>query len=176
MLAVDVEQLPAQLPQLGHGDEPAVDAADILAVRLDLPLDQQVSLLIRPHTVLPEPFQLRQTGENGVDQSRSGPGSDQIAAGPLPDDGPDGVHHDGFTCAGLAGEGVEPPVELDICRLDHRDILNMKQREHIKSPPWRGMALVMSLAERSFQHSVDLVAKLSRILIGPHDEDRGIIS
>ena len=44
MLAVDVQQLPAQLPELGHRQRPAVYPADVAPVSLDFPLEHQLLL------------------------------------------------------------------------------------------------------------------------------------
>ena len=53
VLAVYIEQLPAQLPQLGDRDKPAIEPTDIFSVRLDLPLNEEIPLLVRPADFAP---------------------------------------------------------------------------------------------------------------------------
>ena len=127
VLAVDVQQLPSQLPQLRQGHGTAVQTAGVLPVRPQLPLQQQDALGVRGNTLFLEPIQLRQVDELGADQGGFGAGADKVSGGASPQDGVQGVHHDGFACAGLAGEDVEARVELDVGGLDDRDIFNVKQ-------------------------------------------------
>ena len=47
MLAVDVEQEDADLPEGGNRRRPAVDAAAALSLGADLPLNEQGSVLLR---------------------------------------------------------------------------------------------------------------------------------
>ena len=129
VLAVDVQQLTPQLPQLGHGHQPPVHPADIPAVPLDLPLEEQ--LLPRRDPVFLQPAQPGHAGEHRVDQGRLRPGADQLPAGPLPQHRTDGVNDDGLARSGLTGQSVEARIELDIGPLDDRDILNVKQRKHL---------------------------------------------
>ena len=131
VLAVDVQQLPANPPQLGHGDGPAVGPADVFPVRSDLPLEQQRSVLLRRDAVLPESRQIRKNaGEGGADKGLLRSGADQLPGCPAPQHRAHGVDDDGFARAGLAGQGVETREELNIRLFDHRDILNVKHFQH----------------------------------------------
>ena len=125
VLAVDVDQLSAQLFEDGHGDGPSVDAADVFAVAIDLPLHQKLARLI-VHTVFLEPRKLRHIGEHGADESAVRPGANDVPVRPLAQDGRDGVDHDRFTGAGLAGQDVEAPVKGDLRLLDDGDIFDVE--------------------------------------------------
>ena len=52
-LAMDVDELKAQLPQNGNGKELPVDPADVLPIQVNLPLNE--SLLLIGHPVFLEP-------------------------------------------------------------------------------------------------------------------------
>jgi len=81
MLAVDVQQLPSQLPQLCQGHRTAVQTAGVLPVRPQLPLEQQDALGVRRDALFLEPIQLRQVDELGADQGGFGAGADQVTRG-----------------------------------------------------------------------------------------------
>lgn len=98
-----------------------------MAVRLDLPLDQQISILVRPSAVLLEPGQRRQAGKDGIDEGGSGPCPNQIPAGPLSDDGADSIHYNGLAGSRFPRQSVESLVELNVRRFDNCDILNVQQ-------------------------------------------------
>ena len=126
VLAVDVHQLLAQLPQLGHQQGPPVHPAGVFSVRLDGPLNEQLPVLVGARPLLLEPGQRGQVPEQGGHPGGLGPGADQVPAGTLPHDGPDGVDDNGFARPGLAGEDVEPLVKGDVRLGDHRDVLNVQ--------------------------------------------------
>jgi hypothetical protein len=46
LLAVDIQQLTAHIFELGYGDRPAIDPAEVFAVGQDLPLKKKLSVLI----------------------------------------------------------------------------------------------------------------------------------
>ena len=54
MLAVDVDELDAQLSQNGHGDQTSVDPADVFPVQENLPLDDGLRVVF--HAVVLEPL------------------------------------------------------------------------------------------------------------------------
>ena len=54
VLTVDVDELDAQLPQNGHGDQASVDPADIFPVQENLPLDDGLRVVF--HAVVLEPL------------------------------------------------------------------------------------------------------------------------
>ena len=126
VLAVDVYQLLAQFPQLGDQQGPPVHPAGVFAVRLDGPLNEQLPVLVGARALLLEPGQGGQVPEQGGHPGGLAPGADQVPAGALPHDGPNGVDDDGFARAGLAGEDIKPLVKGDVRLGDHRDVLNMQ--------------------------------------------------
>ena len=117
MLAVDVQQLPPQLPQLGHGDQPAIHPAHVAPVPLEFPLEKQLLPSVgKP--ILPQPGQGWDVSEHRGDQGRPRSGADQLPAGPLPQHRADGVNDDGLARPRLAGEDVEARLKADVRRLD----------------------------------------------------------
>ena len=103
VLAVDVHQLPAQLPQLRHQQGPPVHPAGIFPVCLDGTLNEQLPVFVGAHPLFLKPGQCGQVLKQGGHTGGCCPGADQIAAGALPHNGPDGVDDNGFARAGLAG-------------------------------------------------------------------------
>ena len=128
VLAVDVQQTAAQLPQLSHGDGPSIQTAGVASVPLDLPLEQQFLPLV--HAVVRQPAQGRQTGEHRRDQGGLGPGADELPAGPLAQHGADGIDNNGLARPRLAGEDIQSAVKADIRRFDDGDIFNVQQGKH----------------------------------------------
>ena len=125
VLAVDVQQLLAQLPQLRHRHRAAIHPAQVASVSLDLPLEQQL-LLGHRDAVFLKPRQGRCLGKHRRHQSRTGSGADKLPAGALAQHRSDGVDDDGFARSGLTGQHVEPRLKGDVCRLDQGDIFNVK--------------------------------------------------
>ena len=123
---MDVEELTPQLPELSHRQRPAIDPAGVAPVPMDLPLEHQLLPVLGKAVVL-QPLQGQRAGEHRVDQRRFGTGADQLPAGPLPQDGADGVDDDGFTRPRLAGQDVKAPVKADVRRLDNGDVFDVKQ-------------------------------------------------
>ena len=78
VLAVDVQQLSAQGPELRHRQWPAVEPADIPSIGQDLPLDEDLPVLVGTHAVLGKPGERRQPGELGAHHRGLGPGADQL--------------------------------------------------------------------------------------------------
>ena len=54
MLAVDIQQLSAQLPQLGYRHQPPIYPAHVASIPLDLPLEQHFPIL-KGNAVLLQP-------------------------------------------------------------------------------------------------------------------------
>ena len=165
MLAVDVQQLPPQLPQLGHRHQLSVDAAHVPPVSLELPLEEQL-LLPGGEAVLLQPGQGGHLGEHRRHQGGLGPGADELPAGALPQHRADGVDDDGFARPRLAGEHVEARLEPNVRRLDEGDIFNVKQGKQSCTPP----------LSRSLQKLVDLLVEALRRVVVPHDEDARVVS
>ena len=63
MLSVDVQQLPAQYPELRHRHGTPIEPAHVPTVCQDLPLDEHLPILIRTYPVLCKPRECRQLGE-----------------------------------------------------------------------------------------------------------------
>ena len=145
VLTVDIQKLTPHLPQLGDGDQLAIDPADIASVGLDLSLQQQLVPL--DDAVFFQPGQLLHPGEHTVYQRRLGSGADQLPAGALAQHRADGIHHDGFTRTGLAGQHIKARIKLDIRRLDQGNIFNMEQREHTLSPFLSVYTLIQTACE-----------------------------
>ena len=132
VLPVDIQQPRTQSPQLPHRHRAAVDAADVLSVPVDLPLQQQRAVLLRCDPQGSGQLRLH-SGKCRPHERLVRTGADQLAAGALSQHGTQRVDDDGLARARLAGEGVEAPFEHDVRRLDDGDILNMQQLQHIAS-------------------------------------------
>ena len=77
MLAVDIQKLPADLPQLGHGDRPSVDPADVFSLAGNFPLEHQVPVLVRHNAVFRQSRQVRRhAGKFGADKGLGRAGAD----------------------------------------------------------------------------------------------------
>ena len=113
VLAVDIQQLSAQLPQLGYRHQPPIYPAHVAPIPLDLPLEQHFPIL-KGNAVLLQPGQGRHLGKHCRHQSRLGPGADEFPAGTLPQHSADGVNDNRFTCTGLTGEHVVARFKADI--------------------------------------------------------------
>ena len=162
VLAVDVEKLRAHGAQLAHRQGAAIGPANVAAIRRDLPLEEELPLLIRLRPTGGERRKgPRQAGEHRAHKGGAGPGADEVPGGAAPQHRLHGVHHDGLAGAGLAGESVEAGIELDVGGLDHRQILDVQQLQHR-----------LSLL-RALQHLPDLLTEeLCRVGILHHQEDR----
>ena len=162
VLAVNVEELRTHGAQLAHRQGAAIGPADVAAIRRDLPLEEELPLLVRLRPAGGERWKCpRQAGEHGAHKSGACPSTDEVPGGPTPQHCLHGVHHDGFTGAGLTGKCVEAGIELDVGGLDHRQILDVQQLQH-------GLSLL-----RALQHLPDLLAEeLRRVGILHHEEDR----
>ena len=131
MLAMDVQQLAAYPPQLGHGDGTAVCPTDVLSVGADLPLQQQLPVFIRCDARFRQPREVRgHAGKLRADKGVGSPGADQLPGGPPAQHGAHSVDHDGLAGAGLTGQGIEPRAKGDVRRLDDGNIFDMQQFQH----------------------------------------------
>ena len=82
VLAVDVQQLLAQLPELRDRHQPAIDPALVLAVSPDLPLEQQLVPLLGESPLL-QPVRGQGAGEHRLHPGGLAAGANQLPAGPL---------------------------------------------------------------------------------------------
>ena len=129
VLAVDVEEVGAELAEDGGGDGLHVDAADGFAVGGQLALDVEGVVLVAAEPEFVElPAQLGgEAGKDGADEAFFGAAANEFAAGALAHDGADGVDDDGLTGAGFAGEDGQAVAELDVGLFNHCDIFDMKK-------------------------------------------------
>ena len=163
VLTVDVQQAAAQGTQLRHRDGAAAHPADVFTVGVDLPLQQQ---LLIPCNAQVLPYLRRDAGEAGADVGLVGPGADQVTGGALTQHGAQRVNDDGFTGAGLAGEGVEARLKGDIRPVDDGDIFDMEQFQHLSS---------LRKGAASAQHLLDLVGKLRRCGVVTQHQQNGVV-
>ena len=83
VLAMDVQKLSADLAQLSDGQRAAIGAADVLTVPADLPLQQQIAILVRCDAVVSQSRQRRRhLRKNGADKGLVRAGPDQLPGGP----------------------------------------------------------------------------------------------
>ena len=125
MLSVDVDQLNTQAVENGYGHRHAVDPANIFAVQVDFPLNQNFRVIF--HAVIGKPGKLRHLGKHRPNGSLVGAGADHVPIGPLTQNGGNGIDNDGFTGTGLAGKYMKALTELDIGALDYCNIFNMQK-------------------------------------------------
>ena len=167
VLAVDVDELHAELLQHADRHGRAVHAAEILAVGGQLAPD--VRLGVVGHTVLGEPRQLRHAVKNRADGRPARSGSDHVAIGAFAQNGRNRVDDDRFACAGLAGHDVEAVLEDDLGLFDDGDVFNMQQPKHNAPPSGNGRS-------GSVEHFVDLRAEFRSGGVVAHDDQRRIVA
>ena len=81
MLAVDIDELNAQLVQNGHIDQTAIDPADVFAVQMDLPGNHRFRVVF--HAVFGKPTQFRHIREYRPNGCPLGSRANHIPIGPL---------------------------------------------------------------------------------------------
>ena len=128
VLAVDLDELDAELPERRDRDRLAADAAAVFPVCKDLTGNTKLRLI--RDLIFREPRQLRHAGKNGADKRLLRAGTDHLARGPFTQNGRDRVYDDGFARAGLTGKDIKASVKGDLCLLDHGNIFNMQGRKH----------------------------------------------
>ena len=134
MLAVDVDQLDAELAQDGDAHKGAVHPANVLAVQMDLALDYGLGVVLHP--LLGKPGKLRHIPEDRPNGGFACSRADHVPVGPVAQNGGDGVDDDGFARAGLAGQDVEALIEGNIRAFNDGDILNVQKTQHGASLPF----------------------------------------
>ena len=133
VLAVNINQLNAQLFQQRHGDGAAIDPADIFTVQPNFPLNQQFLRLIF-HLIFCKPIQRADAGKYRADKGFLAAGTNHVPVGPLAQNGTDGIDDNGFTSAGLAGQHIKSRVKSDIRLFNDGNIFNMQHGKHGGSP------------------------------------------
>ena len=136
VLSVDVHEIRAGFPELGSGDRPAVDAADVLPVRGDPAEQDQVAVRIAldPEAVVPGVRHI--LAEHGRDGGGILAGPDDLAAGPASGHQVQGVDHDGFPRPGLTGQDRQPFAERKLRGFDHGQVFHLQQSQHFHHSPF----------------------------------------
>ena len=129
VLSMNLNQLLAQSTENRNRHRNSVHPAGIPSIRKDFPLDQYFSLIHR-HGILLKPGIIGHPVEHGADKRATSPGADGVPIGPLPQNGRNGVNHNGFTGPGFAGQRIEARTERNVRLANHCDILNVQQLQH----------------------------------------------
>ena len=123
VLAVDVDQQPAQLAELAGSRRAAVQPRGAAAA--DLPAENELGLRLEAHLL-----QQREGGgdvgdlEHALDQRPFGAVADLVGAGPGAEREGQGVDDQRLAAARLAGQQVETGAEADLRARDQRQVTN----------------------------------------------------
>ena len=129
VLAVDVDQHPAELAELAGRRRPAVQARGAAAA--DLAAQDQLGLRLEAHL-----GQQRAGGrdvgdlEDALHQCPLGAVADLLGAGPGTEREGESIDHQGLAAAGLAGEEVQAGAEADVGAGDQREVTNPERLQH----------------------------------------------
>jgi len=123
-LTVNIDQLRAQFAKYGHSHQCAVDTADILSVRVNIPLDNGLRIIL--HSILCKPRVFLHIREHSTDGGLIGTGADHITVGTFTKHSRYGIDDDGFTGTGLTGEYIKTGIEGNVGALNDRNILNVQ--------------------------------------------------
>ena len=129
VLAVDVDQIAAQLFQNANRHRLAVDPADVFSIQKNLPLDQKFPAVVW-NPVFGKPVILRYAGKQCTDPGGRTARPNHIPVGALTQNGRNCVDHNGFARTGFTGQNVEPAAEPDFRLFNDRNILNMQNIQH----------------------------------------------
>ena len=136
VLAVDIQQLSANSAKLRYSYGTAIGTAGVFTVAADLPLKQEVPILVRGHAGFSQSRQFRRNmGKLRADKGLLRPGTDQLPGGPFTQYRTHGVDDNGFARTGLTCEGIEAGMELNVRLLDNGNIFNVKQFQHRNHSP-----------------------------------------
>ena len=130
VLAVDVDQTTAQLPQNGRRSRHSVDAAAALALGGDLTAEQQCFGALVAGLLQLIQHSRRHLLKGGADHRLCSPGAHQVLRGAVAKDRIDGIDQDGFARTGLAGQHIQPRFKVHLCLLDHGNIFNLQAAQH----------------------------------------------
>ena len=117
VLAVQLDQAGRQILQRTGVHQRAVDERAAPALRRDLTPHQQL---------------FSSAFEDGFDGGGILARPHEVAGGTAPKQQPDRLHQDRLACAGFAGQDVEARIELDFDRVDHGEVFDAKEREHVR--------------------------------------------
>ena len=130
VLAVDVDQTTAQLPQNGCRSRHSVDAAVALALGGDLTAEQQCFGALVAGLLQLIQHSRRHLLKGGANHRLCSSGAHQVLRGAVAKDRIDGVDQDGFARTGLAGQHIQPRFKVHLCLLDHGNIFNLQAAQH----------------------------------------------
>ena len=117
VLAVQLDEVGRHLAQHRGGGQRAVDERPAPPGCGDLPADQDLAA-VRPL-------------EDRLDGRGVGAGADQVGRGAAAQQEPDRFDEDGLARPGLAGEGGEARIEVDLNGFDHRQVADAKRTQHV---------------------------------------------
>ena len=130
VLAVDVDQPAAQIPQNGCRGWHPVDAAAAFPLSGDLAAEQQCLRALIAGLFKLIQHRRRHLLKGSADHRLCSPGAHQILRGAVAKDRIDGIDQDGFTRTGFAGQYIQPRFKVHLCLLDHGNIFNLQAAQH----------------------------------------------
>ena len=130
VLAVDVDQTAAQLPQNGCRGRHPVDAAAAFTLGGDLAAEQQCFRALVAGLFKLIQHSRRHLLKGGADHRLCSPGAHQVLRGAVAKDRIDGIDQDGFARTGLAGQHIQPRFKVHLRLLDHGNIFNLQAAQH----------------------------------------------
>ena len=132
VLAVDIGQVDGQILEQRGGGGTIADKSTRLAAGLDFAFDEQFAVLDFDSGVFEQFGQRRRFGdfEDSRDAGARGAGADHFRRRAAAQQQAQGVDHDGFAAAGLAGEQVQAGVKAHTGLFDDRVIFNRELDQH----------------------------------------------
>ena len=130
VLAVDVDETAAELPQHRRCGGHPIDAAAALALGGDLAAEHQ-----RRGALVPGLFQtvqhcLRHIVKGGPDHGLGRAGAHKVLGGAVAQNGIDGVDEDGFARTRLACQHIQAFFKVNVGFLDDCHIFNLEAAQH----------------------------------------------
>ena len=153
-LAVDVDEPLAEGGQHAEGDDGAVDAADVAALMVDLPRDDDLPCVVGGEAGLLQHLAGGAglgggEGEEALDAGLAGLGADQALLGALAEQQADGVDDDGLARARLARQDVEAGSKGELQAVYERVVRDGQDVQHVLvsracrlNPTWRARGWV----------------------------------
>ena len=131
VLAVNIDQQRADLPQHGSRCGPSIQAALPLAGQVELPLHQQLAVLQRI-SQLADLFRQRcgNLGKQRRNARAAFPRPNDLLKGAAAQNRVDSADQDGLAGAGFPGKNVEALLEIDSRLPYYGDVFNIKLRKH----------------------------------------------
>ena len=126
VLAVDVDQTSAQLPQHSRRGGHAVDSAAALSFGGDLTAQKQLCRALITGRFQFVQHHIRDLRKRRTDHRFGRTRAHKILGSPIAQDRIDGVDQNGLARTSLTGEDVQPRLKMNFCLLDDRDIFNLQ--------------------------------------------------